>query len=105
MLKDVFSGCDMMDDNESWHPFVIAKEDTAFTILPTFTCCEIEDFDICGSTSGEQIAYGAMTIYKSLPPVERIIESLRAVNSLEKENFFPIVLMNTKKKDRIVIYE
>ena len=43
--------------------------------------------------------------YKDLPPVERIAQTFRTLEQMRRTKHFPIVLMNTKQKDRIVIYE
>ena len=48
-LKKVFEETDMMDGKESWQTFSVAKGDKAFVILPSFTCWEIEDFDVRGN--------------------------------------------------------
>ena len=103
MLKEAFEATDMMDGKESWQTLSIAKGDRAFVIRPTFTCCEVEDFDVRGN--GEDIAHGAMAYYKELPPVERIAQTFRTLEQMRRTKHFPIVLMNTKQKDRIVIYE
>ena len=103
-IKAVFEECEMMDGKESWQTFVIAKEDRAFVVLPTFTCCEIEDFDTRGG-AGEDILHGAMLQYSNLPPVERIAEAFRCLNKLRSPKYFPLVIMNTKTKERIVVYE
>ena len=102
-LKQIFEETDMMDGNESWQTIFVAKGDKAFVILPTFTCCEIEDFDVRGA--GEDIAYGAMEYYKGLPPAERIAASFRATEKMRRSRHFPVVIMNTMSKERIVIYE
>ena len=102
-LKQIFEETGMMDGKESWQTFSVAKGNKAFVILPTFTCCEIEDFDVRGC--GEDIAYGAMAYYKDLPPVGRIAESFRTLEKMRRTKHFPVVLMNTMSKDRIVIYE
>ena len=102
-LKDAFGATDMMDGNESWQTFSIAKGDKAFVILPTFTCCEIEDFDVRGC--GEDIAHGAMMYYKDLPSVERIAQTFRVLEKMRRTKHFPVVIMNTMTMDRIVIYE
>ena len=93
----------MMDGKESWQTFLVAKGDKAFVILPAFTCCEIEDFDVRGM--GEDIAYGAMMYYKDLPPVERIAQSFRTLEKMRRTKHFPLVLMNTMTQERVVIYE
>ncbi|MBE6577809.1 MAG: hypothetical protein E7653_06700 [Ruminococcaceae bacterium] len=102
-LKQIFEECDMMDGKESWQTLVIAKEKKAFVIRPSFTCCEIEDFDVCGN--GDDTAYGAMMYYKDLPPVERIAQTFRTLEKMRRTKHFPVVIMNTMTKDRIVIYE
>lgn len=102
-LKTVFEETDMMDGKESWHTFSIAKGDKAFVIHPSFTCCEVEDFDVHGN--GKDIAWGAMEYYKELPPTERIAQTFRTLEKMRRTKHFPIVLMNTMSKDRIVIYE
>ena len=102
-LKQIFEETGMMDGKESWQTFSVAKGDKAFVILPTFTCCEIEDFDVRGM--GEDIAYGAMMYYKDLPPVERIAQSFRALEKMRRTKHFPLVLMNTMTQERVVIYE
>ena len=102
-LKKVFEETDMMDGKESWQTFSVAKGDKAFVIRPSFTCCEIEDFDVQGI--GEDIAYGAMTYYKDLPPVERIAQSFRVLERMRRTKHFPVVMMNTVSQERIVIYQ
>ena len=102
-LKAAFEATDMMDGKESWHTFLVAKGDKAFVIHPTFTCCEVEDFDVRGT--GEDIAHGAMEYYKALPPVERIAQSFRVLEKMRRTKHFPIVMMNTMSQERIVIYE
>ena len=102
-LKQILEECDMMDGKESWQTFLVARGEKAFVIHPTFTCCEIEDFDVFGN--GEDTAYGAMMYYKDLPPVERIAQTFRMLEKMRRTKHFPIVLMNTMTKDRIVIYE
>ena len=102
-IKDVFEACNMLEDKESWQTLIIAKDDKAFFIRQTFTCCEIEDFNVHGN--GEDIACGAMMYYKDLPPVERIVKSFRALENMKRNKQFPVVIMNTMTKDRIVIYE
>ena len=101
-LRQVFEECDMMDGNDSWQTLLVAKDDKAFVILPTFTCCEIEDFDVRGS--GEDTAYGAMLYYKELPAVERIAQTFRLLEKMRRTKHFPVVMMNTMTKERIVIY-
>ena len=102
-LKQIFEETDMMDGKESWQTFSVAKGDKAFVIYPSFTCCEVEDFDVRGN--GEDIACGAMEYYKDLPPVERITETFRTLEKMRRTKHFPLVLMNTMNKERIVIYE
>ena len=102
-LKKVFEETDMMDGKESWQTFSVAKGDKAFVIRPSFTCWEIEDFDVQGI--GEDIAYGAMTYYKDLPPVERIAQSFRVLEKMRRTKHFPVVMMNTVSQERIVIYQ
>ena len=102
-LKQIFEETNMMDGNESWHTFVIAKGDKAFTVHPTFTCCEIEDFDVHGT--GEDVAFGAMAYHKDLPPIERIVQSFRDLEKMRRTKHFPVVLMNTMSRERIVVYE
>ena len=102
-LKELFASCDMMDGNESWQTLLIAKDDKAFAILPSFTCCEIEDFDTRGG--GADVTYGAMAYYKDLPPKERIAQSFRILEKARSTKYFPVVMMNTVSRERIVIYE
>jgi hypothetical protein len=102
-LRQAFEETDMMDGKESWQTFVVAKGNKAFVIHPTFTCCEIENFDVRGV--GEDIAYGAMAYYKDLPPVARIAQTFRMLEQMRCTKHFPIVLMNTEHRERIVIYE
>ena len=102
-LKHIFEECDMMDGKESWQTLLVAKGNKAFVIHPTFTCCEIEDFDVRGN--GEDTALGAMMYYKDLPPVERIVQTFRTLEKMKRTKHFPVVIMNTMTKDRIVIYE
>ena len=102
-LKQVFEECDMMDGKESWQTLLVAKGDKAFAITPTFTCCEIEDFDVRGN--GEDTAYGAMLYYMDLPPVERIAKTFRTLEKMRRTKHFPVVLMNTMTKESVIIYE
>lgn len=104
-LKDLFHECGMFDGRESWQTFVIAKENRAFMISPTFECTEIEDFDIFGKRDAENVGYGAMLVHNDLPPEERIAEAVRVVEKARGAKHFPVVIMNTKEKDRIVICE
>ena len=50
-------------------------------------------------------AYGAMMYYKDLPPVERIVQTFRTLEKMRCTKHFPVVIMNTMTKDRIVIYK
>ena len=93
----------MMDGNESWHTLLVAKGDKAFVISPEFTCCEVEDFATRGN--GDDVAYGAMAYYKDLPAIERITAAFKALEKTRNNKQFPIVIMNTVSKDRIVIYK
>lgn len=104
-IKDLFHECGMFDGKEGWQTLVIAKESRAFMISSTFECTEIEDFDIYGKRDAENVAYGAMLAYNNLPPAERIAEAVRVVEKMRGAKHFPVVVMNTKEKDRIVIYE
>ena len=104
-LTTVFEDTDMMDGDDSWQSFVIAKGDKAFEICSNFVCTEIEDFEVTGSRRCSDVAWGSMTYNKSLPPIERIAEAFRDVERIEYEVQFPIVIMNTKSKQRVVIYE
>ena len=100
-IKSICQRYEMTANGESVRELVIAKDDRAFIILPSFTCYEIEDFYVTGN--GEDIAHGAMLYYKDLPPVERISESFRVLEKTRRNKHFPIVIMNTMQKDRIVI--
>ena len=100
-IKSICEENEMMDDDESMRELIIAKDGKAFTVLPTFTCHELEDFYTTGN--GASIGHGAMLYYRDLPPIERIVESFRAVAEGSNNRIFPIVIMNTKQKERIVI--
>ena len=45
-----------------------------------------------------------MAINKDLPPVDRIAEAFRAIEKVKYEMQFPIVIMNTKNNERVVLY-
>ena len=104
-LENLFEECGMMDGKERWQTLVVAKGDKAFVILPNFTCCEVENFEVCSKRSWENVAYGALAFHRELPPVERITEAFRTLREMKQVNHFPIVIMNTKSNDRIVVYE
>ena len=104
-LKRVFEETGMMDGTSSWHALVVAKEDRAFEIGPTFVCSEIEDFEVTGNRRRSEGALGSLMCNQDQPPVERIAKAFRDVEVIESEIQFPVVIMNTKMKDRIVIYK
>ena len=103
-LKKVFEETDMLDENESWQTLVIAKGDKAFEISPKFLCNEVEDFQITGNTRRGYVAWGSMAINKDITPVDRIAEAFRAIENVKYEMQFPVVIMNTKNKERVVLY-
>jgi len=103
-LKNLLEECDMMDGKEGWQTLVVAKKDRAFVVLPTFTCYEVEDFDVRARYE-EDYLYGAMMQNRHLPPAERIADAFRAVRELRPNKVFPIVIMNTETKERIIISE
>ena len=104
-LKHIFEQTDMMDGNESWQNIVIAKGDKAFEISPSFVCTEVEDFGVVGSRRRVSVVYGAMKMNSDLPPAERIADAFRTAQRLKAEIEFPVVIMNTRSKERIVVYE
>ena len=103
-IQDLFYECGMFDGREGWHTLVIAKESKAFVLASNFECTEIEDFDIFGKRDIEDVAYGAMVVHKNLPPIERITETVRTVEKTRATKHFPIVIMNTKENNKIIIY-
>lgn len=81
----------------------IAEGDKAFTVTCNGTVRSVQDFDVLGHSVSAEIIFGAAHLYRDLPPVERIAEIFRAVNRTASAGHFPLVIMNTKTKDRIVI--
>lgn len=102
-IKSVLASCDMMDGDEAWEPFVIAKGNRAFYINCAFMCREITDFMTLGNL--EEVTHGAMLKHRDKPPVERIAESVRFAERVGKDRIFPIVIMNTQTRERTVLYE
>ena len=93
----------LLDDGRLWHEIVVAKDDRLFNITPNFTVCEIEDFEALGYPGAEDIAFGVLEANRDLPPVERIAEAFRTIEEGTANRHFPIVVMNTKTDERIII--
>ena len=102
-LRKIFEECDMMNGNRSWRTLSLATKDRAFIIQNDFTCYEVEDYEVLGN--GEDVGCGAMEYYKDLPAVERIAQTFRVLESDRRRRQFPVVMMNTMTKERVVIYE
>lgn len=103
VLKKVYKDCETSTEDIKRHTFILAKGDKAFEILDGCFCMEIEDFNVCGY--GDDVAYGAMSIYQNSSPIERILASFRTVKKMKHIDTFPVVIMNTRTQNRYVFYE
>lgn len=108
-LPDLKSYCkdhDGLDeDGEMWRPLILAKGDRAFTVSEDFCVSEVEDFGAIAFGGNEDLALGALRLSVDRPPVERLTEAFRAVSQGSLQCYFPIVIMNTKNDEKIVVRE
>lgn len=102
-IKERLKERDLLNGERLWDELILAKEDKAFVVTWNFTLLEVEDIASIGSSRGEDIVYGAARLFCDLPPVERLAEIFRTTARGCKAVHFPIVIMNTKTDERIVI--
>lgn len=100
-MTQLYDEIDALDDDNFWESYVIAKGNRAFEIASNKLCMEVHDISVIGR--GWQIAHGTMITHQDKPPIERIVQAFRMVERTERDCQFPIVIMNTKQKERIVI--
>ena len=93
------------EDGEMWRPLILAKGDRAFIICEDFSVEEVEDFDALTGRDNEDLAMGALQLSIGRPPVERLTEAFRALSQGSLQRYFPIVIMNTRTDERIVVRE
>lgn len=94
-----------LNGNRLCQEIAVAKDDKAFVATTACTVLEVEDFAAIGYPQSEEVALGAARLCRDLPPIERITEIFHTIERADKSVHFPVVIMNTRSDERIVIYE
>lgn len=91
-------------EEDNWrNALVICNDEHLYDIGVRFGFHEVDDY-VCHGYSVELIT-SVLDATKDLSPEERIVKAVSFANKIRKENFFPVVITDTKTKQFQCIYE